>query len=187
MLHRHITDVLDAYVDNELDTSTREQVSRHLEECPDCRKEYECALNLRDFLKAGKVPDPGEEYWTEVSSLILAKTVESTPNKSTLINLDQERNNSLRTYYRSLVSVAASLLIFFTSLFFGSAQNRPLTGIFISTDKNLTTVVASDDETTDNIIITYDEQKNLLKGMILLGSPGHIEQYGILSDLFSVR
>ncbi|MDD3732140.1 MAG: zf-HC2 domain-containing protein [candidate division Zixibacteria bacterium] len=187
MLHRHITDVLDAYVDNELDNSTREQVSRHLEECPDCRNEYESALNLRDFLKAGKVPDPGEEYWNEVSSLILAKTVERTPNKSTLINLEQERNNNRRANYRSLVSVAASLMIFFTSLFFGSAQNRPLTGNFTSTDKNLPSVVVSDDEATDNIIITCDEQKNLLKGIILLGSPSHIEQYGILSDLFTVR
>ncbi len=187
MLHRHITDVLDAYVDNELDTTIREQVSRHLEECPDCRKEYECVLNLREFLKAGKVPDPGEEYWNEVSSLILAKTIESAPDKSALINSEQERNNKSRAYYRSLVSVAASLLIFFTSLLFGSAQNHPLTGNLTSADKNLTTVVISDDEDTDNNIITYDEQKNILKGIILLGSPGHIDQYGILSDLFTVR
>ncbi|MBN1212225.1 MAG: zf-HC2 domain-containing protein [candidate division Zixibacteria bacterium] len=183
MTHRHITDVIDDYIDEELDISTAEEVRRHLEQCRTCRAEYELALRLRNILSGNSAPDPGEDYFNEVSALISAKTVETYQTETAVTNLEQQRRNNKRAFYRSLVSVAASLVIFFTALIFGSTQNKPVTVNVLSYQGTSRVAAATENDDNDNVILTPAEQRNLIKGIILLGSPGHFEQCGILSDL----
>ena len=56
MLHRHITNSIDAYLDNELDEKTALEIKNHLESCSECREEYELALKLKESLKASVPP-----------------------------------------------------------------------------------------------------------------------------------
>ena len=187
MTHRHVTDVIDDYIDDELDISTSEEVRRHIEQCRACRAEYELALRLRKILSGNSAPDPGEDYFNEVSALILVKTVETAPSETIVTNLEQKRRDNKRAFYRSLVSVAASLVIFFTALVFGSTQNKPITVNIPSSEESYRQARTQEETGDDYEIITVSEHRNILKGMILLGSPGHFEQCGILSDLLPTR
>ena len=138
-------------------------------------------------MKNDSIPDPGEEYWNEVSSLIMAKTIDTPSEETVIINLEQQKKRNKNAFYRSLVSVAASLLIFFTSLIYGSYQDKPLVVDNSTSISNLKNSVMSESEESDNsIILTQEEQRTIIKGIILIGSPGHIGQYRILSDLSSV-
>ena len=183
MTHRHITDVIDDYIDNELDTDTNEEVRRHIERCRSCRAEYELALRLRKVLSGNSAPDPGEDYFNEVSALILAKTVDTVSSETVVTNLEQQRRNNRSAFYRSLVSVAASLIIFFSALIFGSTQDKAVTVKVTSPETTLSMASSTENDDNDIEIITASEQRNLIKGIILLGTPGNFEQYGILSDL----
>jgi len=187
MTHRHITDVIDDYIDDELDISASEEVRRHIEQCRTCRAEYELALRLRKMLSGNSAADPGEDYFNEVSALILAKTVNTTPSETIVTNLEKQRRNNKRAFYRSLVSVAASLVIFFTALIFGSTQNKPVTVNVSSSEETYHMTVTQENDDNDYVIMTAAEQRNLIKGIILLGSPGHFEQCGILSELLPTQ
>lgn len=191
MLHRHITNSIDAYLDNELDEKTALEIKEHLDKCPECREEYELAVKLKAGLKASIPPvDPGDEYLDEVTSLIFAKTIDLEPELEPVIDITRKRTEQRRSFYRSMASVAASLIIFFSALFFGSgAAVRTVSISPDLTGKQSGRVMGISDlaDTDNNVIITIDEQKDILKGMILLGSPGKLNRLITLSEVDFAR
>jgi len=190
MLHRHITNSIDEYLDNELDKKTAFEIKEHLDTCPECREEYELALKLKEGLRASLPSvDPGEEYLDEVTSLIFAKTIDLDPEEEPVINISRKRAEQRISFYRSMASVAASLIIFFSALFFGSGTARMVSISSTDTNERVTHIMGVSDleDTDNNIIITIDEQKDILKGMILLGSPGQLSRFITLSEIEFAR
>jgi anti-sigma factor RsiW len=77
MTCRHALSLLEDYMDNNLASSAASEVKAHLESCPECRGEYQETLRLKELLKTPAVSTVSDSYWSEVSSLIAAKTVEA--------------------------------------------------------------------------------------------------------------
>src|SRR4051794_16380340 len=58
----HVWDLLSAYIDNELDKATHEEVRTHLEECEDCRAGYIELRATQRMLKAMPVAAPPRAF-----------------------------------------------------------------------------------------------------------------------------
>jgi anti-sigma factor RsiW len=163
--------LLDDYLDRELPTESSTTVDAHLEVCPDCRIEYERTLRLKELLASGIVPEPAEPYWDEVTDLILARTVE----KDGITELERHRGRPQReknSFYRSLVSVAASLALFFTALWLGPSLTRDAGGA-IWTERNAApqTVEIAGRNNAESLL-SRSEQDRIAGGLLLVGSPG---------------
>ncbi|MFZ5979620.1 MAG: anti-sigma factor family protein [Candidatus Zixiibacteriota bacterium] len=190
MLHRHITSSIDAYLDNELDKQTALEIKEHLDSCPECRKEYELALQLKEGLKASlPTIDPGDTYFDEVTSLIFAKTIDLDTETTAVTDLTRRKAEKRMSFYRSMASVAASLIIFFSALFFGSGTMQTVSITPTASEERTSQAIGMINlaDTDNNVIITKDEQKDILKGMVLLGSPGQINRIITLSEIDFAR
>ena len=163
--------LLDDYLDRELPPESTTTVDAHLEVCPDCRKEYDRTLRLKELLASGIVPEPTEPYWDEVTDLILARTVE----KNGITDLDGYRGQhqlQKNSFYRSLVAVAASLALFFTALWLGPSLMRDAGGA-IWTERNVTPqVVEVAGIGGAESLLSRSEQDRIAGGLLLVGSPG---------------
>ena len=86
----------------------------------------------------------------------------------------QPEADKRRSFYRSLISVAASLFIFFSALMIGSSQNQSLNLTEnppgISSDVTLVSESAAEKMN----IITPDQEQNLTKGLMMLSPPGKL-------------
>lgn len=170
--------LLEDYVDGELPPAEADQVARHLTTCKDCRTEYEATLKLKNLLTRRSVPDPHPSYWNEVSSLILARTVESAPFEAD----DQSRGRVLSreraSFVRSLVAVAASLGIFIAAISFGSlngglkTETPTIDQRMLSTTSMVTTAHAD-----ARLGITAARHERVSQAMLLLGPPGLLGRF----------
>src|SRR5918911_2997820 len=59
---RHVWRLLSAYIDNNLDKATHEEVRAHLEECPDCRADYIELRATRRMLRSLPVVPPPRAF-----------------------------------------------------------------------------------------------------------------------------
>jgi len=166
-----VRSLLDEYVDRELPVNTLTALKEHLDICSICQAELDELNRLRSALSESSCPEPPEEYWGELRDLILARTVEV----DTVVKVQSEVDRRARersSFYRSILTVAASLTVFLTSLWLGSS--RPL-GSPVRSDHHdsetdrityLTTV------STGTGTISTDEQALIASGMLLVGTPG---------------
>ena len=69
--------LLDDFVDGELDSSIAGTVRNHIDNCDHCRKEYTATKRLKELLQKTTTEDPGRDYWSETTRLIMARTVET--------------------------------------------------------------------------------------------------------------
>ena len=67
-MNPHLGDLLAAYHDGELPLGRRQQVERHLQDCPTCRLELEALERLSSLLQADPVPahTPPEQFAAQV-------------------------------------------------------------------------------------------------------------------------
>ena len=170
--------LLEDYVDGELPPAEADRVARHLTTCEACRAEHEATLKLKNLLTRRSVPDPHPSYWNEVSSLILARTVESAPFEADDQGRDRVRSGERASFVRSLISVAASLGIFIAAISFGTLNGGLTTETptiekqVLSTTSLVTTAHA---EARPGIGVSNNERVS--QAMLLLGPPGLLGRF----------
>ena len=170
--------LLEDYVDKELPDDKEVLIREHITGCASCRKEYEATLLLKELLKQHQPPDPGQDYWTETTNLIAARTIESPPAPTETVAAIDRRSIERNAFMRSLVSVAASLIVLFSALLLGSGQQQRLARISASEPPVFVSAPLEQVVGTDNtIIVTRDEQVRLARGMLLMGAPGTLGRF----------
>jgi len=110
-------DVISLYIDNRLDESGKEKVSKHLKECKACKDEYEDLLRIRGILIDSPIEDLPEGFKEELHhKLIKCKQDEKETNavKSTPINTPISKKRKFN--WRTFSAVAALLLIMVISV-----------------------------------------------------------------------
>ena len=70
MEHQKIKELISSYYDGELDEENKRTLKRHLEECPECRKEFGEMGKLEEAMSKMELKEPPKEvwqiYWTSV-------------------------------------------------------------------------------------------------------------------------
>lgn len=172
--------LLDDYVDEELELNSRNFVDQHLKECDSCFEEYQKSLRLKSILKATITKMPSEEYFDETTAIINARTV----GNQVEITSVKSRKKVKSDFYRSLVSLAASIILFASAVFIGTSKD---TTYFSATqpDSPVLAMVPFDNDFFEykNIILTKSERIDQLKGMLALSPPGLLSKSSILLEL----
>lgn len=112
--HREIIAMLDDYVDGELPVAETEEITRHLEGCPECAREV---ARIRALLaEAAGLPgeiEPGRDLWPGIAEAIGEKT--SSVSRMRLIPdsvpAPRERSGGSRISTRGLLLAAAALAL----------------------------------------------------------------------------
>jgi anti-sigma factor RsiW len=187
MTHRFPLSLLEDFVDNELSEEDAEAFRRQLERSPELRQQYEEAVRLKELLGHMPAHDPGEDYWSEVTDLILARTsgLEASETETEPENISQISNR--RAFYRSLVSVAAALFIFFTALIIGSNRQQELPTAKTAPQPILVTAALAERfENAGNSYMTKSERTFASVGMMLIGSPSHVGRFAAIPELLDI-
>lgn len=179
-----ILSLLDDYVDRELGPSQAKQVTSHLATCRSCQDEHQLLLRLKSDLQKLPAPTPRPEYWNEVTSLILAKTVEA--DNSARTGKNDHTPQQRRAFARALLSLAASLLIFFTAVYLGTKKEEieqsPFAQAMNFRTGSMNLLVESGVPSTND-----REQSIVTQGMILISPPGLLGRVEMLPELLALR
>ena len=65
-MHEEVQNLLSAYLDGELTQADRQRVRIHLEDCPDCRREFDQLQELRKLTGSLEFVDPPEDKMQEI-------------------------------------------------------------------------------------------------------------------------
>jgi len=170
--------LLEDYVDGELSPDKKAKIEGHLSGCSACRGEFEMSLVLKEMLEQSKPPDPGEEYWSQTTRLIKARTTESRFPETEIISVSNRRLMERSAFARSLISVAASLAVLFSALLLGSGKHERIAQLTASQPPVYVTTPLEQVVGSDNtVIVTQDENVRLARGMLLLGAPGSLGRF----------
>ncbi len=170
--------LLEDYVDRELSADVEAQLKEHYDSCAGCREDLDSALLLKELLGQHKPPDPGEDYWSETTALIRARTTESFRQRTTVTDITANRSLERSAFMRSLVSVAASLVVLFSAILLGTGQEQRLARIDVAKPPVYIAAALEEVVGPDNtVIVTRDENDRLAHGMLLLGAPGSIGRF----------
>ena len=63
MNHQKIKELISSYYDKELDEEQRNNVEKHLEECSECRKEFEEMRKFEEVMSKMELRKPPKEAW----------------------------------------------------------------------------------------------------------------------------
>jgi predicted anti-sigma-YlaC factor YlaD len=63
MDHKKIKELISSYYDKELDEEQRKTVEKHLEECPECRKEFEEMGKFEEVMSKMELKKPPKDVW----------------------------------------------------------------------------------------------------------------------------
>lgn len=178
--------LLDGWLDSELSPEDNNQLDEHLDNCAQCRIEFESSAQVLDILNRRPIFQPPTSYWEEVTSLILARTVDNEPeasgkpsqeslNKSGTLGSDYSDRSILM---RPLISVVASLGLLFAALFVGANKNlfTPRADSPVVQEQSLTAgkwLVNAD----DRYYISPEDEAMLTRGMLLLAPPGPLSRF----------
>jgi anti-sigma factor RsiW len=180
--------LLEEFVDNELSEKEAERVRRALEESPELKSEYEATVQLKTLLSRQRTPDPGAEYWDEVTDLISARVEEPRREEVAMVTSVAGEAAKRRAFFRSLISAAAALFLFFSAVFLGtSRQQQALLGDASEEPVLLTAELARDLYADREVVMTESERTSTTLGMFLLGSPGHVGRFSGLPELMNGR
>lgn len=186
MTCQYAQSLLDAWLDSELSPEENNQLDDHLDSCAKCRIEFQSSAQVRDILKLKPVSEPREGYWEEVTSLILARTVDNEPEHSGEPYQESlNKSGKLGSHYsdrsilmRPLISVIASLGLLFAALFVGANKNlfTPIANSPVVQEQSLTAgrwLVSAD----DRYFISPEDEAMLTRGMLLLAPPGPLSRF----------
>ncbi len=175
---------LDDLIDNELPPHTAAQVRDHIDNCHTCRREYERAKQLLELMRTASHHEPGNDYWQDTIELILARTVDSSPDVHFNKTEDRYAEFQKNALMRSIVSAAASLVILFLALLIGSQQSEQLSRKEIETGPVLATSGIRDIIGPAHAsVFTSGEEAQLARGLALVGTPGILGRFTGLPEL----
>lgn len=191
MTHTQALSLLEDYVDNELPPEQAVEFEIHLRACDDCRAEVESSRLLKTALRQSNademVPDPGPSYWPELTSLVLAKTVDAEPEpiaEPVYQYTGDQRRAERRTVIRSAMLFAASLALLLGALYLGSHKAQISPSALNPSAPVMVVASLSDLVDRDNTaVVTAEERASLLRGMLALGAPGPLGRIGLLTDI----
>lgn len=69
MEHQKIKELISSYYDGELDEENKRTLKRHLEECPECRKEFEEMGKLEEAMSKMELKEPPKEIWASSAEI----------------------------------------------------------------------------------------------------------------------
>jgi len=180
--------LLEDYVDGDLPLAEAEAVAKHLAACDACRTEFEATLRLKSLLSRPTVKGPHPEYWKEVSSLILARTVESAPLEAADRPVGRVRPSERASFFRSVLSVAASLGVFFTAISFGSFDGAVTTDAPEMERQVLsTTVLVATAHADARLEIPMANHERVYEAMLLLGPPGLLGRFPEMATALGIE
>ncbi len=176
---------LDDLADDQLPADEAVQVREHIQSCDACRREYEQTLRLKRLLGDMTAPDPGDAYFQETTSLILARTVQAAPEQPVRISADDARRQNRRALVRAILSVAASIAILVTAILIGSSPEQQ---VLRSQSEHAPVLATADLREVvgphDIPVFTREDRIRLARGMMLIGSPGFLGRFAGLPDMF---
>jgi anti-sigma factor RsiW len=181
--------LLEDYVDGELPQAEADSVAKHLAACDACRAEHEATLKLKGLLKRQSVPEPHPEYWKEVSSLVLARTVDSAPfEEAEVTPIDQIRSKERASFVRSLVSVAASLGLLFAALSFGTPNGAVIAEKPAMETRGLSATSLVDDAHAEaRMEMPSANRERVSEAMLLLGPPGLLGRFPEMATALGIE
>lgn len=183
MTHHSLASLLEDYVDKELSPEDVVMFERLLAEDDALGRDVELTRQLKDILSKKRTYDPGEAYFDEVSTLILARVENAGPAEQ-VARSDASAIRQRRLFVRSMVSAAASLFLFFTAILIGSQDQSSLARISgNSTDMLVAASVVEQLPSVTPEFVTAREESNISRGLLLLGPPGVSTRLIGLTDL----
>ena len=63
MSHQKIKELISSYHDRELDDNQKREVEKHLEQCQECRKEFEEMRKFEEVMSKMELKKPSREVW----------------------------------------------------------------------------------------------------------------------------
>lgn len=177
--------LLEQFVDSELPPAAAEQLRAHLAACSECRLEIESSRQLKELLARSPVPDPGERYWQASEKLILARTVDR-PTEPERLPATTAKSYGTGQLTRSLVALAASLLLLCTAVWLGSAhkqEQRP----YAQAERFLVTTAAERSLTPRQANLAANENHLVMaRATFAIGAPGPSGRLTMTADLWLV-
>ena len=122
MTHRQDIIDLEDFLDGKLSPAEKTRIKELLDSSPDLRAELSVSQQLRRVLKQLPVKTPSDNYFDEVTDIILARTLDAD------VNIPEPAILPIRPSNRSnlfiFLQVAASLILFFTALTLGQSTRN---------------------------------------------------------------
>jgi hypothetical protein len=106
--------LFDDYLFERLDPETTAALEEHLRSCPVCRDAFEDEKALVRLIQADRTPEPGNEYWSSLEKMILARTADRI--EPTEVDSHTMPRGRSRVFLNYLVPLAASLALLAGSL-----------------------------------------------------------------------
>ncbi len=185
MTCQEVLSYLDDLIDDELPPTKSTDMQTHIAHCQSCREEYDRTIRLLTLLKQRKVFTPDETYWDEVTPLVIAKTVEAVQDDVTVQPQVQDFREKRTALIRAVVAAAASLAILFSALVIGSQQSQQLSERDFSSPVFATADLRELLGPRDSGIFTRNDQLQLARGMLLIGSPGVLGRFSGMQELIT--
>ncbi|PWB70223.1 hypothetical protein C3F09_09415 [candidate division GN15 bacterium] len=181
MTCRDTLSLLDDFIDDELSPQQAAQVRDHLAACEECRAEYGAMARVKSLLGQSSVPEPPEEYWSEVSAIIQARTVDSVP----LIRerVAEEKSGSAQMLMRSAVVFAASAVLLVTTLLISHKRGDQ------SQSANRQAPVYMSSHLTEQMnhplsdYLSKQDQDRIAGGTLVIGAPSMVGRYSSLAGI----
>jgi len=178
--------LLDDFVDGELDPSLAGTMRDHVENCDKCHEEFLATKRLKELLKHTPLENPSEEYWSDTTRLIMARTIALGDPTAPDSGSTYQRSN--RTdFVRSLVSLAASIAILISAILVGQSQVRPTQSLSTQGERPVFLAHSIVDQFPSGYpaLAIGDDQSRLARGMLLMGAPGHLSRLALLADMMT--
>ena len=188
MTCRRAQSLIEDLVDNELPESIAAELREYLARDPDCREEFDLSIRLKELLTHSDTPEPGDEYFTELQRLILARTVETEPSTPALATGEREpsKRDIRVSFVRSMLTLAASVCLFVAAVYYGATNTTAVDQTATPDDSRATSLVQVVNDDVD-LGLTIDGRDRLTAGVMLLGPPGLLGRFTDLAPLPAIK
>lgn len=116
MTYRHTIHLHGDYLDGELSPEQRDFVTRHLADCANCRNDLEKLRLLTQALKRVTTPNPGRDYFDNLTGNILART-ESILGQEINSSPVTSHHSSGRQVLTALIRLATAVTLLFAAFY----------------------------------------------------------------------
>lgn len=109
-------DKLSLYIDNELDKDLAKEVKSHIDECDECKKEYEDIMTIKNMMNDLPQLELPKNFKDDLHKKLIETDIEDDMEVISLKNKKDKKKNKRRVNWKALSGIAAVLLIMVVSL-----------------------------------------------------------------------